>query len=62
MSTKKPDPPPDDPEQYQRFIDMAREVEADDDATVAVFDGVVRKLGATPKAARLKKGQSPRKM
>jgi len=55
MAERKPDPPQDDPEQSRRFIDMAREVGADDDATGAdVFDGVVRKLGATPKESRPK--------
>jgi hypothetical protein len=28
---RKPDPKPDDPEQSKRFIDTAKEVEADDD-------------------------------
>jgi hypothetical protein len=27
---RKPKPSPDDPEQFKRFIDMAREVEADE--------------------------------
>jgi hypothetical protein len=26
---RKPKPPPDNPEQFKRYIDMAREVEAD---------------------------------
>ena len=29
MATKKPKPPPDDPEQSQRFEQAARDVEAD---------------------------------
>jgi hypothetical protein len=31
MMTRKPAPPPDDAEQSKRFIDTAKEVEADDD-------------------------------
>ena len=29
--SKKPAPKPDDPEQYRRFVETAKEVEADDD-------------------------------
>ena len=29
--SKKPAPKPDDPEQYKRFVETAKEVEADDD-------------------------------
>ncbi|MDE0150565.1 MAG: hypothetical protein OXM58_19585 [Rhodospirillaceae bacterium] len=32
--TPKPRPKPDDPEQYRRFIETAKEVEADGDAEV----------------------------
>lgn len=49
MPTRKPphiDPPPeaDDPEEARRFIDMAREVEADEspDALDRAFDRVMR--------------------
>jgi hypothetical protein len=28
--SRKPKPPPDDPEEFKRFVDMAREVEADE--------------------------------
>lgn len=46
MSTRKPEPPPeaDDPEQSRRFIDMAREVEADETpgAMDRAFDKVIR--------------------
>jgi hypothetical protein len=40
----KPKPPPDDPEQLKRFIDMAREVEVDESegATDRAFRRVVR--------------------
>jgi hypothetical protein len=39
----KPKPLPDNPEQFKRFIDMAREVEADDspDALDRAFDKVI---------------------
>ncbi len=41
---RKPTPPPDNPEQFKRFIDMAREVEADEspDAVDRAFNKVVR--------------------
>jgi hypothetical protein len=46
MPTRKPAPPPnaDDPEQSRRFIDMAREVEADETpgATDRAFDRVLK--------------------
>jgi len=39
---RKPKPPPDNPEQFKRFIDMAREVGADTDPETLgrVFDKV----------------------
>jgi len=54
--TRKPAAKPDDPAQYQRFLDMAKEVEADEspDAMDRAFDKVV----GTPHAA---KGKEPRK-
>jgi chorismate mutase len=44
---RKPKPPPDDPEQSKRFIDMAREVEADEGPSgrktfERVFNKVIR--------------------
>lgn len=41
---RKPKPKPDNPEQFKRFIDMAREVEADEspDAVDRAFNKVVR--------------------
>jgi hypothetical protein len=41
---RKPKPKPDDPEQFKRFIDMTREVEADEspDAIDRAFNKVVR--------------------
>lgn len=43
-TSKKPLPQQDDPEQSKRFIDMAREVEADEDpeAFDRAFDQVVK--------------------
>jgi hypothetical protein len=40
----KPSPTADDPEQYRRFVDMARQVEADETlgATDRAFEKVVR--------------------
>jgi hypothetical protein len=40
---RKPKPPPDDPAQSKRFIDMAREVEADEskDALERAFEKIV---------------------
>ena len=32
--SKKPAPKPDDPEQYKRFVETAKEVEADEDPEV----------------------------
>jgi hypothetical protein len=41
---RKTKPPPDNPEQFKRFIDMARQVEADEspDAIDRAFDKVIR--------------------
>jgi len=50
---RKPAPKPDDPAQSKRFIDMAREVETDDDPTR--FDRAFRAV-ATKKEAP-KKGR-----
>ena len=61
MPARKPPPPYDDPEQSRRFIDMAREVGADDEAgREDVFSEVVRKLGTTPKEQPSKKGKPPK--
>ena len=51
---RKPKPQPDDPEQSKRFIDMAREVEAETPSPD--FERVFRKVaeqskGASPKAS-----------
>jgi hypothetical protein len=44
---RKPKPPPDDPEQLKRFIDMAREVEAEQPSPD--FERVFRKVAEQPK-------------
>ena len=52
MCTREPDPPvtPDDPAEYQRFLDMAREVEAneDPDAVDRAFNAVIRAPAIRP--------------
>lgn len=61
MPTRKPSAP-DDPEQSRRFIDMAREVGADEDVgSEGVFGQVVRKLGATPKDSLRAKAKPTKK-
>jgi hypothetical protein len=52
---RKPKPNPDNPEQFKRFIDMAREVEADEspEALDRAFNSVVRSRSAPrPSAPR----------
>jgi hypothetical protein len=46
MPARKSNPPHDDPEQSKRFVDMAREVEADEDpdAFERAFKRVIRPL------------------
>jgi hypothetical protein len=44
---RKPKPPPDDPEQSKRFIDMAREVGAEQPSPD--FERVFRKVAETTK-------------
>jgi hypothetical protein len=44
---RKPNPPPDDPEQSKRFIDMAREVGAEKPSPN--FERVFRKVAEQPK-------------
>lgn len=50
---RKPKPPPDNPEQFKRFIDMAREVDAKDDPER--FDRVLEKVARTVKPKPTKK-------
>jgi hypothetical protein len=45
---QKPKPKPDDPEQFKRFIDMAREVSAESDDSER-FDRVLKKVARSPK-------------
>jgi hypothetical protein len=45
--TRKPKPPPDDPEQSKRFIDMLREVGAEEPSPD--FERVFRKVAEQPK-------------
>jgi hypothetical protein len=54
---RKPNPKPDNPEQFKRFVDMAREVEADEspDAVDRAFKRVVR-----PKADEVKAVPRPK--
>jgi hypothetical protein len=49
MPARKP-PQPDDPAEYQRFLDMAREVEADDTpgALDRAFEKIVKPKQRTP--------------
>ena len=44
---RKPNPPPDDPEQSKRFIEIAREVGADG-ATREEFARTLRKVASRP--------------
>lgn len=44
---RKPKPPPDDPEQSKRFIDLAREVEAE--GTEEDFIKAFRKVASRPR-------------
>lgn len=58
MPTQKKQSPrlPDDPAEYQRFLDMAREVEADEDP--AALDRAFKQV-VKPKAARVDDNQQP---
>lgn len=53
---RKPNPPPDDPEQSKRFIDMAREVEAEgtEEDFVNAFRKVISQPPQRPKQDRSK--------
>jgi hypothetical protein len=50
--SRKPKPPPDNPEQSKRFIDMAREVGAEQPSPD--FERVFRKVAEQPKGVRPK--------
>ncbi len=48
--SRKPKPPPDDPAESERFIDMARELGADESATGReAFDRAFRKVAVVSK-------------
>ncbi len=51
---RKPKPPPDDPDQSKRFIDMAREVGAEKPSPD--FERVFRKVAQKPKRSTPPKG------
>ena len=57
MPKHKPQPPPDDPEQFKRFIDMAREVDVDE--SPGAFDRAFNKVARPKKPAVKKKDASP---
>jgi hypothetical protein len=62
MPARKPKPQPDDPEQYRRFVDMAREVEADEtpEALDRAFNKVVPHQSSPPQsAAQNRRSQKP---
>lgn len=49
---RKPSPPADNPEEFKRFVDMAREVEADE--APDAIDRAFRKVVAPPASAKRK--------
>jgi hypothetical protein len=55
---RKPSPPADNPEEFKRFLDMAREVEADEapDAVDRAFKRVVSGKKPPPEPSRPKRG------
>jgi hypothetical protein len=55
---RKLNPPPDDPEQSKRFIEIAREVGAD--GTTEEFDRAFRRV-AQPTTPKKNKAHSPKK-
>ena len=48
--SKKPVPKPDDPEQYKRFVETAKEVEADEGSEA--LKKALKQLAPLPKDAR----------
>lgn len=56
VSRKTPAPKPDDPEQHRRFVDMAREVEADEspEAMDRAFGKIIRGPSDRPGEGELK--------
>jgi hypothetical protein len=63
MPEPKQDVPitPGDPAEYQRFLDMARELGADEDpeAIDRAFDRIVSPKKITPSGSRLHQGEKP---
>jgi hypothetical protein len=59
---RKPKPKPDNPEQFKRFLDMAREVETDEspDAIDRAFDKVMGRRPKTENPPRADRTQSRR--
>ena len=53
--SRKPTPKPDNPEQFKRFIEMAREVEVDEspDALDRAFDKVVARISRKKEATEV---------
>jgi hypothetical protein len=45
--TRKPTPKPDNPEQFKRFLETAREIEVDPDPKA--FDGIFKKVASQKK-------------
>ena len=54
---RKPKPPPDDPEQFKRFIDMAHKVGAKNDPER--FDRVLEKVAQSSKSRPDRSGNAP---
>jgi hypothetical protein len=57
--SRKPNPPPDDPEESKRFIDMAREVGAEEPNPN--FERVLRKVAEKPKGHPKPSGRRSRR-
>ncbi len=55
--TDKPLARPDDPEQSKRFIEMAREVEADEEKGAETFDRAFEKVIRSPSVPEVKPGK-----
>jgi hypothetical protein len=57
---RKPKPTPDDPEQFKRFVDMAREVGAESGDT-ETFDRLLEEVARSPRPKPTPKTRRPRK-
>lgn len=60
---RKPKPKPDNPEQFKRFVDMAREVEVDEnpEALDKAFENVMGRPRKNEIPSRATRNRSPRK-